>query len=549
MERETLEVDLLIVGAGPSGLACALRLAQLNAAAGNPLNLENVVVMEKGREAGAHMLSGAVCDPRALRELVPDFAAQAPGVFDTPVVHDAVYFFTEGGEWKTPIVPPPFHNDGNYIVSLNKLVKWLAGKVEESGITIFTETSGMEVLIEDDRVVAVRTGDKGVNKEGHPEENYQPGADIRAKLTIFAEGPRGSLTKQLVSKKRLDEGRNPQTYAIGVKELWEVPEGRMPAGHVVHAAGWPLDSSMYGGAWLYGMQNRMVSLGLVMGLDYTNPLFDPHNAFQRWKTHPFVRGIIEGGKMVKYGAKTIAEGGYFSMPRLATGGAMIVGESGGFLNSQRLKGIHLSMKSGMLAAETAFDALRKEDTSASALEAYPRAFEASWAKEELWKVRNFHQGFEHGMLSGMFHAGLQQFTGGRGLYERYPAVAGHRRMKKLAQLNGVQPVRIAPDGKLTFDKVTDVYHSAAKHTEDQPPHLRIADTDICNNRCTAEFGNPCQYFCPAAVYEMEERAGKLEIKLNPSNCVHCKTCDIMDPYEIITWVCPEGGGGPNYENL
>jgi electron-transferring-flavoprotein dehydrogenase len=549
MERETLEADLLIVGAGPSGLACALRLAQLNAVAGNPLNLENIVVMEKGREAGAHMLSGAVCDPRSLRELVPDFATEAPGVFDTPVEHDAVYFFTEGGQWKTPIVPPPFHNHGNYIVSLNKLVKWLAGKVEASGITIFTETSGMEVLLEDGRVAGVRTGDKGVNKEGHPEENYQPGADIRAKLTVFAEGPRGSLAKQLITKMRLDQGRNPQTYAIGVKELWEVPEGRMPAGHVIHAAGWPLDSTMYGGAWIYGMRNRLVSLGLVMGLDYANPLFDPHNAFQRWKTHPFVRQILDGGKMVKYGAKTIAEGGYFSMPRLVTDGAMIVGESGGFLNSQRLKGIHLSMKSGMLAAETAFEALRKDHTSTAVLDAYPRAFEASWAKDELWKVRNFHQGFEHGMLAGMIHAGLQEFTGGRGLHARYPAEAGHRRMKKLTQTHFAPLVRVAADGKLTFDKVTDVYHSATKHTEDQPSHLRIADTDICNNRCITEFGNPCQYFCPAAVYEMEERSGKLEIKLNPSNCVHCKTCDIMDPYEIITWVCPEGGGGPNYENL
>ncbi len=549
VERETLEVDLLIVGGGPAGLACAIRLAQLNTANGNPLNLENVVVLEKGREAGAHMLSGAVCDPRALRELLPNFAAEAPGVFETPVKHDAVYFFTESGQIKFPIIPPPLHNDGNYVVSLNKLAKWLASKVEESGITIFAETGGQQILYEDDKVVGVRTGDKGVSKEGHPEENYQPGADIRARLTILCEGPRGSLSKQLISQHHLDQGRNPQTYAIGVKELWEVPAGRMEAGQVIHSMGWPLETDMYGGAWMYGLKNNLVSLGLVMGLDYHNPLFDPHNAFQRWKTHPFVRGLIEGGKMVKYGAKTIAEGGYFSMPRLVTDGAMLAGESAGFLNSQRLKGIHLSMKSGMLAAETAFEALRKNDLSAAALDAYPRAFEASWAKDELWKVRNFHQGFEGGLIAGLFHAGVQQFTGGRGLRSRYPAEAGHRRMKKLAHWNGAQPVKIAPDGKYTFNKVTDVYHSATKHEENQPSHLVIADTDICNNRCTAEFGNPCQYFCPAAVYEMEERSGKLEIKLNPSNCVHCKTCDIMDPYEIITWVCPEGGGGPNYENL
>jgi len=549
VEREVLEVDLLIVGGGPAGLACALRLAQLNVAAGNPLNLENVVVLEKGREAGAHMLSGAVCDPRALRELIPDFATQAPGVFETPVTTDAVYFLTEGGQWKFPIIPPPLHNHGNYVVSLNKLAKWLAGKVEESGVTVFAETAGQQVLYEEDRVVGVRTGDKGVSKEGHHEENYQAGADIRARLTVFAEGPRGSLSKQLITQRHLDQGRNPQTYAIGVKELWEVPAGRLEPGQVIHSMGWPLDADMYGGSWMYGMRNSLVSIGLVMGLDYANPLFDPHNTFQRWKTHPLVHSIIEGGKMVKYGAKTIAEGGYFSMPRLVTDGAMLVGESGGFLNSQRLKGIHLSMKSGMLAAETAFEALRKDDVSTASLDAYPRAFEASWAKDELWNVRNFHQGFEGGLLAGLFHAGVQQVTGGRGLHSRYPSEAGHRRMKKLSQLNGAQPVKIAPDGKYTFDKVTDVFHSAAKHEENQPSHLVIADTDICNNRCTTEFGNPCQHFCPAAVYEMEERQGQLAIKLNPSNCVHCKTCDIMDPYEIITWVCPEGGGGPNYENL
>ncbi len=549
-ERETLEADVLIVGAGPAGLACALRLAQRGA----PPDPENIVLIEKGREAGAHMLSGAVLDPRGLRELLPDFEkdSEASGVFDTPVKHDAVYFFTSGSAWKFPITPPFLHNEGNYIISLNRMARWLAKKVEQAGLTVFTETSGAQVLYEGERVAGVRTGDKGVDREGRPKENHQPGADIRAKVTVFAEGPRGSLAKQLITDRRLDQGRNPMTYAIGCKELWEIPEGRLEPGMVTHTMGWPLTSDLYGGGWVYGMQNRLVSLGLVVGLDYRNPLFDPHNAFQRWKTHPFLRRLLEGGRLVKYGAKTIPEGGYFSMPRLVTDGAVLIGDSAGFLNSQRLKGIHLAIKSGMMAADAIGEALGAGDCSAAKLSAYERAFEESWAKKELWKVRNFHQAFEHGLAPGMVHTGLQMVTGGRGLRARYPAEAGHRRMRKLRQLaDGRPPEKLVPDGKHTFDKLTDVYHSATKHEEDQPPHLVIADTNICNGRCVVEFGNPCQYFCPAAVYEMVERppSAGLQIHLNPSNCVHCKTCDIMDPYEIINWVCPEGGGGPNYENL
>jgi electron-transferring-flavoprotein dehydrogenase len=547
-EREVMETEVLIVGAGPAGLACALRLAQLAAERPGALDLENVNVLEKGREVGAHLLSGALLDPRPLRELIPDFDSEAP--LDTPVRSDAVYFLTSGGKLKFPITPPFLRNHGNYVVSLNQLGKWLGRRVEAAGITIFTETAGMEVLYDERGAVAgVRTDDKGVDRDGNHGENFQPGADIRAKVTVFAEGPRGSLAKQLIARKALALESNPMIFGLGVKELWEVPEGRIEPGAVIHTMGWPLPSGIYGGGWLYGMRYNQVSLGLVVGLEYRNPGFDPHNAFQQWKTHPFLRRLLDGAKMVKYGAKTIPEGGFYAMPRLVTDGAVIVGESGGFLNSQRLKGIHLAMKSGMLAAEAVFEALAARDFSAERLSDYVRKFEASWAYQELWKVRNFHQAFEHGLWRGMFHAGLQMLTGGRGLHARYQAVAGHRRYARLTETVLPEPSKIAPDKKLTFDKLTDVFYSATRHEENQRCHLLIHDTNICNNRCIKEYGNPCVHFCPASVYEMVEKEGRNEIHVNASNCVHCKTCDIMDPYEIITWVPPEGGGGPNYEGL
>ena len=563
-QRETLEMDVLIVGAGPAGLATALRLAELieqhNAEIdsgkrqGKKLSTEELYLLEKGREIGAHLLSGAVMDPQGLRELVPDFdhpnsRDRAP--LATPVLRDAVYFLTASGQWKLPITPPFLHNHGNYVVSLNRLGRWLGQKVEAKGVSVFTGFAGKELLYEDGRVVGVRTDDKGLDRSGKQKSNFEPGYDLRAKITVLAEGPRGSLTKQLIAHKGLDQGRNPQVYAVGVKELWEVPPGRIEPGTVFHTAGWPLTAEQYGGGWLYAMPEGVISLGLVSGLDYRDPSFDPHEAFQRYKTHPFFRAILEGGKLLKYGAKTIPEGGWFSLPKLATDGALLVGDSAGFLNSQRLKGIHLAIKSGMLAAEAILESLRREDFSESCLADYVRRVEQSWVKEELWRTRNFHQAFEGGMMRGAFHVGLQMLTGGRGLYDRYPSHAGHERLEKRKN-GGARPGRekLIPDGKLTFDKLTDVYHSAAKHEEDQPCHLLIADTNICNERCVAEYGNPCQYFCPAAVYEMvEAKDGRRQLHLNPSNCVHCKTCDIMDPYQIITWVPPEGGGGPNYENL
>ena len=550
-ERETLDTDVLIVGAGPAGLSCALRLSQLiPSQQSSPLSADNIYVLEKAEELGAHSLSGAVLDPRALRELVPDFESKGAPV-ETPVTGDSVYYFTRHGHFKAPINPPFFHNHGNTIISLNRFVKWLGARVEGTGVNLFPGFSGMEVLYDGNRVAGVRTDDKGVDKNGNRKSNYQSGYDLRAKVTVFAEGPRGSLTKQLVRKLNLDAGSNPQAYGIGVKELWDVPAGRLPKGSVVHTAGWPLTPRQFGGAFIYAMSETRLSLGLVSGLDADDPRFDGHNAFQLWKTHPWVRGLLEGGQMVRYGAKTVPEGGYFAIPNTVMDGGLIVGDSAGFLNSQRLKGIHLAMKTGMLAAEAIFEALAGGDTSAKGLARFDQKWRSSWVHEEMWKVRNYHQGFEHGFFPGMIQGALQFVTGGRGLHARYASRADFEHMKRLSQIDGRPIERVRPDGKLTFDKLKDVYHSATHHEEDQPSHLRIADFDICNSRCVKEYGNPCQYFCPAQVYEMEESAdgsGK-HLKLNPSNCVHCKTCDIADPYQIITWVCPEGGGGPHYEGM
>jgi len=553
IEREKLEADVLIVGAGPAGLACALHLARLvqqhNQSGvpqgGTELSAENIYVLEKGRELGAHQLSGAIMDPRGLCELVPDFEQSAP--LDTPVTDDAAYFFTERSAWKFPITPPPLRNHGNYVVSLSKLVKWLGGLVEKAGVNVFTQFGGAQLIYEGDGIAGVITEDKGVDKNGRPKDNYTPGYELRARVTVLAEGPRGSLTKDLVSRLKLD-GLNPQVYAIGIKELWEVPAGRVQPGYVAHTLGWPLDSSMYGGGWIYGMRDHRISLGLVVGLEYDNPLFDPHEAFQKFKTHPFVRKIIAGGKLVRYGAKTIPEGGWYSIPRTYVDGGLIIGDSGSFLNAQRLKGIHMAIKSGMLAAEAIFEALCAGDTSAKTLAAFPNKVEESWIKKELWAVRNFHQSFRHGLWAGLFHTAIQFVTGGRGLIDPMRVRPGHEEYHKLDGA-GAAPERFKGDAVLTFDRLTDLYHSGTRHEEDQPCHLVVADTNICVTRCAREYGNPCQYFCPAAVYEMVREKGDLRLKINASNCVHCKTCDIADPYQIINWVVPEGGGGPNYEGM
>src|SRR6266403_1315920 len=508
--RPQMEADVVIVGGGPSGMACALRLSQLidDHNAKHPdsqLSKENIYVLEKSRETAQHLLSGALLDPRSMRELLPGFEKEAP--IDAEVVKEAVYFLTEKRKFKLPVTPPPLRDHGNYVISINKFVKWMGEKVEAAGITVFNGFAGSELLIEDDRVIGVRTDDKGVDKEGNPKSNFEPGYDLKAKCVILAEGSRGSLTKQLVAKFELDHDRNPQTYGVGVKELWEVPSGRIAKGEVIYTLGYPLTTQEYGGAWIYGSKDNIVSLGFVTGLDYHDPRLDPQKVLQEFKKHPFIAQLLEGGKMIRYGAKTLPYGGWFAIPPVAGDGWMILGDSAGFLNSQRLKGIHLAIKSGMLAAETAFEALKKGDFSAATLSDFQQRVESSWIKDELWKVRNFHQGFEHGFWRGMVNAGIQQVTGGRGLHARYPSTAGHQHLKKLGELpadGGDEAHFLGPakgDGKLTFDKLTDLYHSGTKHEEDQPAHLVIHDTDICNSRCIREYGSPCQHFCPANVYE------------------------------------------------
>jgi electron-transferring-flavoprotein dehydrogenase len=560
IERETLDVDVVIVGAGPAGLAAAYKLAQLvqahNSTAEKKLDPLSIAILEKGKEIGSHGISGAVMDPRGIAELMPDWLERGCPV-ESPVTDDSFWYMTESMKVAAPIMPPPLQNHGNYVISLGEMCRWLAPIVGEMGVDLFAEFAATRVLVEDGKVVGVRIGDKGIDKYGQPKANFEPGVDVRAKLTILAEGPRGTLTKQLAELFDLYAGKNPQVYAVGVKELWQLPDDRFAPGTVIHTLGFPLDMDTFGGAFIYGMKDRIVDIGLVVGLDYKNPTLDPHNELQRLKLHPDVKQILEGGKMIAAGAKAIPEGGYYSMPRLHGDGFMILGDSASFLNGARLKGIHLAIKSGILAAETAFQALLSEDFSSAQLAQYEALFEASWAREEMFKERNFHQAFEHGLIAGMANAGLSMITGGRGfgVKNKLEGQAGHERMERMQRYFSSEhphpPEKVKYDNKYTFDKVTNVYNGGVIHEENQPAHLLILDTEVCITRCTEEYGNPCFHFCPAAVYEPQPTAdgrGKVPF-LNFTNCFHCKTCDIMDPYQVITWVPPEGGGGPDYKKL
>ena len=497
------------------------------------------------------MLSGAVLDPQALDELVPDWRARGAPL-DTAVQEDRIYFLTRKRALRFPVTPPPLRNHGHYVISLNRFVKWLAGLVEEAGVDIFAGFAGAEVLFDEDRVAGVRTGDQGLDRSGARKPTFEPGVDIRAAVTIFADGVRGNLTKTLVRRFALDEGCLPQQYAIGIKELWEVPPARLAPGAVIHTMGYPLRLGEFGGGFIYALPEGRLSVGFVAGLDYRDPLFDPHAAFQQFKRQPLVARLLADGQMVRYGAKALPEGGWHAVPRCHMPGALIAGDAGGFLNSMRLKGIHLAMRSGMCAAEAAFEAVRASDPSAARLARYAELVEAGSIRSELYPVRNVHQSFAYGLPAGLAFSALALVTGGWWFRDPLPAGPGHARMQRVDASRHATAGPLAIDRKLTFDKATNVHYSGTSHDEDQPSHLLVHDTDICRTRCLAEYRNPCTRFCPANVYEIidaTDGSGGKQLQINASNCVHCKTCDIMDPYQIIDWVPPEGGGGPRYEGM
>jgi electron-transferring-flavoprotein dehydrogenase len=558
-ERDSLEVDVLIVGGGPAGLAAAIKLRQL--AKANGKDDLSVMLVDKGGDIGSHGISGAVVDPKGLDELLPDWRESAP--VEAPVGSDKMWYLLEGGgKIAVPgfAMPPMMKNAGKFVSSLQKLTKWLGGVAEELGADVFPAFPGQEVLWEGDTVIGVRIGDKGVDHSGKPKANYEPGPDLMAKVVILAEGVRGTLAKQAIPRLNLAEGKEPQVYACGVKELWQCKPGTVEAGGVIHTFGHPLPNETFGGGFIYGMQNDVLDIGMVTGLDYMDPTTDPHDNMQRYKQHPAIAAMIEGGKLLRYGAKAIPEGGFFAMPRPYSAGLLLTGDSGGFLNGMRLKGIHLAIKSGMMAAETAFDAIVAGKYDAEQLSAMETKFKESWAFDELRVARNFHQGFKKGLYAGMLNAGLAMNTGGRafGFIDKLDGEEGYEQMKKLDErAPKALEKRAKIDNVITFDKLTDVFNSGTQHDEDQVPHLHVADTNICRDRCTPEYGNPCQYFCPAKVYDPmftktgtngdTKYDGRLQIDF--SNCVHCKTCDIMDPYQIITWVPPQGGEGPVYTGM
>lgn len=552
MSREFMEYDVVIVGAGPSGLSAAIRLKQLAEAQGQELS---VCLVEKGSEVGAHILSGAVIEPRALNELIPDWKEKGAPL-NTPVTADRFVFLRENSAITLP-TPPQMHNEGNYIISLGNFCRWLGEQAEALGVEIYPGFAAAEVLYhEDGSVKGIATGDMGVGRDGEPTENYAEGMELHAKQTIFSEGCRGSLTKELQERFKLRDGVDPQTYGIGIKELWEVDPAKHELGLTMHTIGWPLASDTYGGSFLYHLEDNQVAVGFVVGLDYSNPHLSPYEEFQRFKTHPAVRGFFEGGRRIAYGARALSEGGFQSLPKLTFPGGVLVGDTAGFLNVPKIKGTHMAMKSGMEAAEAVFSALSvatenaaESETSAGNAEitAYSTRVQQSWLWDELYQVRNIRPAFRWGLWGGMAYGALDTYIfKGRAPWT-FSHHADHTQLKPASEAPKI--VYPKPDGKLTFDRLSSVFLSSTNHEENQRCHLTLKDSSVPLTVNLARYDAPEQRYCPAGVYEILSDGDTPRLQINAQNCLHCKTCDIKDPTQNINWVVPEGGGGPNYPNM
>lgn len=536
---EKIECDVLIVGAGPAGLSAAIHLMQRAQEANQTIN---VIVVEKGSEVGAHILSGAVFEPRTLNELLPDWKEKGAPL-NVPVTSDAFSFLTKKHRIPLP-TPPQMHNKGNYIISLGNLCRWLATQAGDMGVQIFPGFPAAEVIVEGQEVKGIRTGAFGVARDGTHKHNYQPPMEIRAKITLFGEGVRGSLSQQLMKIFNLRDGKDPQTYGLGVKEIWQIDPSLHKPGRVEHTIGWPLDSQTYGGSFIYHIEDNQVGIGFVMGLDYENPYLDPFKEFQRFKHHPSIAKLLKGGRRIVYGARSINEGGYQSIPKLTFPGGALIGCSAGFLNVPKIKGSHTAMASGMMAADACVKALAENKNS---IEPYEEAMMNSWVADELYGVRNIRPAFRYGLLPGLIYSALDTYI----LRGRAPWTlhnhADHSALRPEADCTPIQ--YSAPDGVLSFDRMSSVYLSNTNHEEDQPCHLTLKDPSIPINHNLPLYAEPAQRYCPAGVYEVVEEAGNKRFQINAQNCVHCKACDIKDPTQNIVWTTPEGGGGPNYPNM